>query len=129
MSIELATRAAAGKLDPEVCTWLANGLKAYVDGAERNLETALGLDRSRRVRERNAALLEAAQHLAARTSSPWELAGALAAAIRNFETRIRPRGRALNSESLSPLNRAILRAFSSGVRIPRTQRNIHELLR
>ncbi|MDD2663851.1 MAG: hypothetical protein PHD19_08825 [Dechloromonas sp.] len=129
MSIELATRAAAGKLDPEVCTWLANGLKAYVDGAESNLEAALGLNHFHRTRERNTALLDAARHLSVKFSTPWELAGALAIAIRNFETRVCPPGRAINFDGLSPLNKSIFKAFRTGVRVPRTQENIHKLLR
>ncbi|WP_374279199.1 hypothetical protein [Azonexus sp.] len=129
MSIELAERAAAGKLDPEVIAWLSSGLRAYIDGRERSLETALSLDLSRRVRERNDALIEAAKILSRQSTSPWATAGLLARAICNFETNVLPSDQLRNSKNMTALNTHLLRAFNTGVRIPRTQRKIYDLIR
>jgi hypothetical protein len=125
MSTELARRAASGDRAPEVLAWLAAGLRRHLDGDD--LEHSLGLDRASRLRERNRALKEAADHLAADT--PWRTACRLAAAIRRYEARIRPHIERRHSTPLAPAEEAIRRAFDTGQRVPSTARNLFELIR
>ena len=128
MSVELAYKVAKGDIDPSVSKWLCYAFGEYLAG-RASLETALGLDRARRVRERNAALLRAAAVIKGRkTLSPWALAGMLANAIKRFERRALPVWSTFPRGKLSELNRAILEALEASTRIPRTQRKLYELL-
>lgn len=126
MSTELARRAAAGDLTPEVARWIADGLRKHRDGLA--LDQALGLDRASRIRERNAALLEAAALLAA-DDGTWACACRLEAAIRRFEARVRPLLQRDPTMTLAPLDQALRRAFETGARVPGTGRNIWEIIR
>lgn len=126
MSTELARRAAAGDTGPEVARWIADGLRRYIDGAE--LDRALGLDRASRLRERNAALRDAAALLTA-DDGPWRCACRLEAAIRRYEARIAPLLERNPAMTLAPIDEALRRAFDTGQRVPTTARNLYELIR
>ena len=124
--LELAQRAASGNLDPEVQAWLVSGMRRHLAGA--GLENALGLSRAGRVRARNRALQQAAA-LLDNGAGPWRVALMLEAAIRRHETRIQPLLTRNPTRSLSPLDAALQRAFATGVRVPRTARNLLEIVR
>ena len=126
MSTELARRAAAGDTGPEVARWITESMRLHLDGAD--LDQALRLDRASRLRERNQALRDAAA-LLERDDGPWRCALRLEAAIRRYESRIRPLLMRNPSTRLPPLDQALRRAFESGQRIPTTARNLHELIR
>lgn len=125
MTSLLARRLADGDNSPDVVQWVSRGVAKYLRG--EGLYEALGLDRSSLLRERNAALRRAADLLDL-GDGPWKTAGRLAAAIKRFETRTLPlyrRGQA----SPSPIDQALLDAFATGCRIPKTQRKLHDFLR
>ncbi len=128
MSGDLVRRAAAGDFSPEVATWLKDGFSRYQAGDD--IGQALGLDRLSLIRDRNAALLEAAR-LLDEGGRPWRVAGLLAAAIKRFERRIAPALERDPSMPLSPVDDAIRRAMETDgqSRVPRTQRTLYELIR
>jgi len=126
MSIDLAARLVSGDTSSDVLEWIRAGMARYLkDGS---LDGALGLDRASALRERNAALTQAATLLEI-GDSPWAVAGRLAGAIRRFETRVLPRMRRGDQVDLSPLDECIARVFATRQRIPRTQRKLYELVR
>lgn len=125
MTSLLLHRLAAGDCSPDVVKWLIQGATKYLDG--EGLDIALGLDRNSLLRERNAALRRAA-NLLDLGDGPWKTAGRLAVAIKRLETRTLPlyrRGQA----SPSPIDQALVDAFATGCRIPKTQRKLHDFLR
>ena len=126
MSIELAQRAAAGDIDSSVSTWLASGFQRHLGGAD--LVAALHLDRASLVRQRNTALIDAA-NLLDDGCGPWKLAGKLAAAIKRFEMRFLPCFSENKTPPSSEIEKALLRAFSTGQRVTKTQRKLYELLK
>lgn len=125
MSTELARRAAAGDTGPEVLQWIAAAMRRHRDGAD--LDQALRLDRASRLRERNQALQDAAA-LLERDDGPWRCALRLEAAIRRYESRVRPLLERDPYMALAPLDEALRRAFDAG-RCPTTARNLYELIR
>ena len=125
MSIELAQRAAAGAIDSTVLKWLTTAMKKHLAGAD--LESALGLSRSTRVRARNQALRDAGHLLDEQCD--WRRAIALESAIKRYETRIVPILTRNPDYPLAPLDEAIRRAFMAGVRVPRTARNLLDIVR
>lgn len=124
--VELAQRAAAGDLAPEVVVWICTGLARHLAGEP--LERALQLDRASRLRARNQALQEAAELLAP-GAAPWPAAGRLVAAVRHYRNRIAPLLERDPARGLSPLDAVLHRAFKSGHRVPTTQNNLYLLLR
>jgi hypothetical protein len=126
MTAELARRAADGDTAPEILAWISESMRRHLAGDD--LEEAFRLDRASRLRQRNRALLAAAEALDD-GSGPWATAGRLEAAIRRFESRLLPLLRRDPSMALPPLDEALCRAFDTGSRLPRTQRKIYELLR
>lgn len=130
MSVNLANRAASGIADPEVTTWVCRAMAAYVKGSA-SLEDALGLNRVQRIRSRNDALFRASEILSDGKGdiTAWELALLLANAIERYESRFLPAMKICPSTQLSPLNQALSDAFACGVRVPRTQRKIYDLIR
>lgn len=82
MSVELARRAAAGDLAPDVVDWLGRGFARHLAGDD--LAQSLCLDRCSRVRARDRALRDAAAILNTNDYTPWQLAGILAKAIKRF---------------------------------------------
>ena len=127
MSVELARRAASGDLDPEVLAWLADGMRRHLAG-DTDLPHALGLDRASRLRQRNAALRDAAA-LVAPGAEPWPAAVRLAAAVRHYEGSTAPLIARDPARELAPLHQALRRAFDAGERVPRTARNLYEVIR
>ena len=125
MTAELAHRAAAGDRDPVVLDWITDAMRRHLAGDD--LEHALGLDRTSRLRERNEAL-QAAADLLDDGNGPWRTACRLQAAIRRYEARIRPLLDRDPTMSLPPIDQALRRACSAG-RVPKTARNIYELIR
>jgi hypothetical protein len=126
MSTELARRAADGDTSPEVVAWIADGLRRHLAGDD--LEHAFGLDRASRLRERNQALRDAAA-LLERDDGPWRCALRLEAAIRRYESRVRPLVVRDPYAPLAPIDEALRRAFDTGQRIPTTARNLFDLIR
>lgn len=126
MTIELARRAAEGDTSPEVVAWIADGLRRHLAGDD--LEHAFGLDRASRLRERNQALRDAAA-LLERDDGPWRCALRLEAAIRRYESRVRPLVVRDPYTPLAPIDEALRRAFDTGQRIPTTARNLFDLIR
>lgn len=128
MSAILADRAARGQFDGDVLEWIAAGMAAWKRG--ESIESALKLDRARRIREHNAALLSAAHTIRQQIPgrSTWAVAGRLAKAIRHFETRIAPTLTVDPCRELSALDTAIYAALATGHRGPRTQRKLFDLL-
>jgi hypothetical protein len=125
MTAELARRAADGDAGPEVIAWISESMRRHLAGDE--LEAAFRLDGASRLRQRNRALLAAAEALDD-GSGPWATAGRLAAAIRRYEARVWPLLRRDPSMALPPIDAALRRAFDAGSRIPRTQRRLYDLL-
>jgi hypothetical protein len=124
---ELCLRAAAGQdiSAIELLAWLRNAGR----GGQRDFAAALGLVRPALVKARDAALIEAALVLGTDGCSPWELAGRLAVAVARFESGRWPRLRAGGSaDELSPMERALLRAFLAGVGMIRTRRKLYAWL-
>ena len=126
MSTELARRAAAGDTGPEVARWIAESMRLHLDGAD--LDQALRLDRASRLRERNQALRDAAA-LLERDDGPWRCALRLEAAIRRYESRVRPLVVRDPCTPLAPIDEALRRAFDTGQRAPKTARNLFDLIR
>jgi len=126
MTTELARRAADGDTSPEVVAWIADGLRRHLAGDD--LEHAFGLDRASRLRERNQALRDAAA-LLERDDGPWRCALRLEAAIRRYESRVRPLVVRDPYTPLAPIDEALRRAFDTGQRIPTTARNLFDLIR
>lgn len=124
-STALARRAAAGEIDAQVLDWLAEGFARHAAGEP--LEHALRLDRANRIRQRDAALLRAAEALGPAPST-WALAGMLEAAVRRFRSRVWPRVRAGGVVDLLPVDEALLDAHATGTRVPATQRSLFDLL-
>ena len=122
-SIQLAHLVAAGRVDADVLAWLRDGLARHLAGEP--LEQSLGLDRASRLRARDRALLRAADALGP-SPSTWATAGRLAAALRRFDTRVRPRLKP--DDELPPLDEALRAAFACGERVPATQRALYALL-
>lgn len=123
-AVELSLRAAAGRIDYQVLAWIAEGFGRFQRG--ESLEHAFGLDRARRVRARDAALVRAAGELSPAPST-WALAVRLAAAVRRFEVRVAPR--LAPGDELPPLDDALRVAFASRVGVPATARALYDLLR
>lgn len=124
MSTSLALRFVKGDTSPEVMRWLSAGLSGYLAGAE--LSSAFGLDRVSLLKTRNRALKTAARLLG--EAEPWELAKLLSAAIKRFETRSLP----LYEKGLkqpTPVDEALIEAFGTGCRIPKSHRKLYDLLR
>lgn len=126
MTAELARRAAAGDMDPEVLVWVRTGLARHLAGDD--LEQAMGLDRASRLRQRNQALQEAAALLAP-GADPWPAAGRLAEAVRHYLNRTAPLVERDPARALSPLDALLRRAFEAGPRVPVTQNNLYLQLR
>ena len=127
MSTELARRAAAGDISGEVAQWIADAMRRHLSGDD-DLEHAFGLDRASRLRERNQALRDAAA-LLERDDGPWRCALRLEAAIRRYESRIKPLVARDPYTPLAPIDAALRRAFDTGQRVPTTARNLFELIR
>jgi len=128
LSTSLADRAARGQFDGDVLEWISAGMVAWKRG--ESIESALKLDRGRRIREHNAAMLSAAEAIRQQIPglSNWAIAARLAKAIRHFETRIQPMLQDDPCRELSALDAAIHAALSTGHRGPRTQRKLFDLL-
>ena len=124
---ELCLRAAAGQdiSAIELLAWLRDAGR----GGQRDFAAALGLARPALVKARDAALLEAALVLGTDDCSQWELAGRMAEAVARFESVHWPRLRAGGSaDALSPMERALHRAFLANVGMKRSQRKLWDLL-
>ena len=102
---------------------LADALQAHVvDGAD--LLQALGLDRTSRIRARNAALTQAAEVLAPGAGSSWETARRLAAAVVRFRSRVWDHCQR-NPDGLGPVDRALRIAFLTGEKVPCSVKRLH----
>lgn len=88
--VMLARRAANGEASAIINEWLSGGMARYLAG--ERLDVALRLDRVNRIRQRNEALLKAAE-LLDDGRGPWPLARRLQDAIERFEFDVWPRAR------------------------------------
>lgn len=122
--VELVERVRLGLADGAVLEWLAVGFGRHLAGVP--LDAALRLDPPSRRRERDRALLCAAELLKPRRST-WALAEALAAAVRRFEDRVRPF--IDDGRQLGPLDAALLAAHLSFPRLPSTPEGLLYLLK
>lgn len=109
MTAELARRAAAGDMAPEVLVWVRTGLARHLAGDD--LEQAMGLDRASRLRQRNQALQEAAALLAP-VADPWPAAGRLAEAVRHYQDRTATPVQRDPARALSPLDTLLCSAYA-----------------
>lgn len=98
----------AGRPVPnEVARWLLDGLEDYAtNGGTLCAHLGLRENWGAKARRRNKALTEAAAKLSFKPISTWERAGRLAEAIRRGEVRI-----------------------DCGIHIPRTQRQLYDIIR
>jgi hypothetical protein len=122
--VELMERARLGLADHAVLEWLALGFGRHLGGAP--LDAALRLDSASRRRERDRALLCAAELLKPRPST-WSLAVALAVAIRRFEDRVLPF--LDDGRQLGPVDAALLAAHLCYPRLPGTPEGLLYLLK
>ncbi len=100
--------------------WLSAGLRRF--RVTNDMTVALGLCRRGAIRTRNIALLRAA-HLVAPNERPWTQAGALKLALANF------RGEHKKPETLTGWRLEVWRALNAGVSVPRSQNQLHEILK
>ncbi len=116
----------------EVALKIANG--EYVSKNEA-LEVLLGChgfdlnDRGARIRARNAALQEAAVFLGSDGASEWVIAERLEHAVLRFRCGMWRRIKYGAILPMAPSEKALKKAFLSGVRIPTTQRRLYPLIR
>jgi hypothetical protein len=120
----LIDRAAAGDFDPEVCQWIAKALSDYQRG-RGSLADCLGLSIQARRKAAFKMVIEAAEMI--REESPcasyWHTAGEIATAIKRLESRM------TNRKNLPPLYQKLADAFAIGVRLPRSQKRLFDLIR
>lgn len=95
-----------------------------------NFYQAAGLDRSSRMRVRDAALAEAFGILSADGCGPWTSAKRLAEAVQRFNLYVWPRlGTPGRRFDLSPVDSALHRAFLTGEPVPASDRYLYALLK
>lgn len=126
MSLHLVEKTIAGTVDREITEWLQEGFARWQAG-DGDLDSCLFLDRASRLRQRNAALLEACR-LLDDGSGTWSLAGRLASSIKRYQKRIAPILRRNPDYPIGDIDRALHIACSAG-RPPATQRRLFELIR
>ena len=86
-------------------------------------------DRVARIRARNMALQEAAKYLGADGASEWVVAERLEHAVLRFRCGAWRRIKCGAILPMGPSEKALKKAFLSGVRIPTTQRRLYPLIR
>lgn len=118
---ELARRVAIGEFPPEVRAWLKDAFSRYLVDAEP-IETALRLDRASRMKQRDDALREAGRllRLPKDENQVWPVAERLAKAVK-YHARL-PR------EPLTPVEKAVAKAFAAYQRVPCTPHGLYRLL-
>lgn len=116
----LARRAAQGDFSPAVLAWLRDGFGHHLDDGTP-VEIALRLDRASRIRVRDDALRAAAALLTIRDEGKWPVAGRLAVAVVRQE---RKRG-----DPSTPVEYALAAAFSAGLGVPSTARQLYNIIR
>lgn len=128
---------ALGSPNSPLARWLLAGIEAHLSGG-LPLDKALGLNGAqgievprRRWRRacRNRHLCRALA--ACEGATPWLQAVALAAEVRRFETVLWPRWRALEQPppTASTLRTHLFKAFRTGIPIPTTARQLHDIAR
>lgn len=122
--VEFARRLAAGEADAQALAWLREGFARYARN-DVPLEVALRLDRASRIRQRDAALLRAAQALGDQAST-WATAIAMEGAVRRFRDRVLPF--LADCRELGELDAALRDAFAAGERVPASRRQLWALL-
>lgn len=116
----------------EVALKIANG--EYVSKSEA-LEVLVSCpdadcgDRGARIRARNMALQEAAVFLGADGAREWVVAERLEHAVLRFRCGMWRRIKYGAILPMAPSEKALKKAFLSGVRIPTTQRRLYPLIR
>ena len=118
---ELARQVAIGEFTPEVCAWLKAAFYRHLVDDE-SIETALRLDRASRVGQRDDALREAGRLLRLKNDKNhvWPVAERLAQAVK-YHARL-PR------EPLTPVEKAVAKAFAAYQRVPCTPHGLYRLL-
>lgn len=96
--------------------------------AAGDAEDPARLERCARIKLRNEALRAAADELGGAGLGAWEAAGRLECAVSRFESRVWPRLKAGFECELCPSEAALHKAYLTGLRIPKTQRHLRDLL-
>jgi hypothetical protein len=127
-----AQRLANGHAGADDLAWLSKGFSAFLGaGGSLPLERCLGLprnDSALRRACRNYWLRRAWKALREETS-PWRRSEELAVAVRDFQSRRWPRWRMLSTApaNASEVELALLEAFRSTERVPRTAMQLHNI--
>lgn len=117
-----------GPPDPELYSWISVGAAERRAGVD--FEIALGLRGNGAVRERNKALVAAADSIDPyHDLSRWARAGKLAKHVERFEVKMLQRCRDANATPAGFLNKCLFRAWQTGQRVPKTQRALNDVLK
>jgi len=129
---ERAQRLANGRAGADDIAWLSKGFSAFLGaGGSLPLERCLGLPRKDSALRRACRdyWLRRAWKALREETSPWRRSEKLAVAVKDFESRRWPRWRILSMPpgNASELELALLEAFRSTERVPRTAMQLHNI--
>lgn len=117
---------------PGLGPWFESAIRCWQRGDAETLDSALGVSRADAIRERDAALRNAAAVLAAEfpeaSVSAWSVARILAQEIRRYESIIVPRLNRDPSTSLTTVQEFIHQAATQRCRMLRCQEGLYKLL-
>jgi len=127
-----AQRLANGRAGADDIAWLSKGFSAFLGaGGALPLERCLGLPRNDSALRRACRdyWLRRAWKALREETSPWRRSEKLAVAIKDFQSRRWPRWRLLSAPpaGASELELALLEAFRSTDRVPRTAMQLHNI--
>lgn len=110
-------------IDQDAGEWIVDALVRWIHADGVSLEVAFGLDRASRVKHRNAALCEAGRLLRLPNDDGclWPVVKRLAKAVAYHDR--------MKRDPQTPVEQAIARAFSAGLGVPGTARQLYEILR
>jgi hypothetical protein len=131
-AFDRAQRLANGCAGDDDIAWLSKGFSAFLGaGGSLSLERCLGLPRNDSALRRACRdyWLRRAWEALRDETSPWRRSEKLAVAVKDFQSRRWPRWRVLSGPpaSASELERALLEAFRSAERVPRTAMQLHNI--
>jgi hypothetical protein len=131
-AFDRAQRLANGRAEDDDIAWLSKGFSAFLGaGGSLSLERCLGLPRNDSALRRSCRdyWLRRAWKTLRAERSPWRRSEKLAVAVKDFQSRRWPRWRMLDAPpaSASELELALLEAFRSTERVPRTAMQLHNI--
>jgi len=131
-AFDRAQRLANGCAGGDDIAWLSKGFSAFLGaGGSLSLERCLGLPRNDSALRRACRdyWLRRAWKALRNETSPWRRSEKLAVAVKDFQSRRWPRWRVLTvpPASASELELALLEAFRSTERVPRTAMQLHNI--